>query len=53
MGPLTINTDQMSDSDIDQTIRDSLQSGQEIQIRDNSGKVTVYNNKTELASSQN
>ena len=38
----------MSDSDIYQTIGDSLQSGQEIQIRDNSGKVTFYNNnKTE------
>ena len=38
----------MSDSDIDQTIRDSIQSGQEIQIRDNSGKVTFYNiNKIE------
>ena len=45
MGPLTIDIDQMSDSDIDQTIRDSLQSGQEIQIRDNSGKVTFYNNQ--------
>ena len=43
-GTLTINTDQMSDSDIDQTIKDSIQSGQEIQIRDNSGKVTFYNN---------
>ena len=40
-----MNTDQMSDSDIDQTLRDSLQSGQEIQIRDNSGKVTLYNNQ--------
>ena len=48
MGLLTINTDQMSDSDIDQTIRDSLQSGQEIQTRDNSGKVTFYNNETEI-----
>ena len=49
MGPLTINTDQMSDSDIDQTIKDSPQSGQKIQIRDSSGKVTFYNNiKTEI-----
>ena len=47
-GPLTINTDQKSDSDIDQTIRDSLQSGQEIQIRDNYVKVTFNNNKTEI-----
>ena len=46
-GTLTINTDQMSESDIDQTIRDSTQSGQEIQIKDNSGKVTIYNNKIE------
>ena len=47
-GTLTINTDQMSEFDIDQTIKDSTQSGQEIQIRDNSGKVTFYNNeKTE------
>ena len=47
-GTLTINTDQMSEFDIDQTIEDSTQSGQEIQIRDNSGKVTSYNNeKTE------
>ena len=45
--PITTNTDQMSDSDIDQTIRDSLQSGQEIQIRDNSSKVTFYDHKTE------
>ena len=38
----------MSESDIDQTIKDSTQSGQEIQIRDDSGKVTFYNNeKTE------
>ena len=38
----------MSEFDIDQTIKDSTQSGQEIQIRDNSGKVTFYNNeKTE------
>ena len=35
------------DSDINQTIRHSLQSGQEIQLRDKSGKVTFYNNKTE------
>ena len=47
-GTLTINTDQMSEFDIDQTIKYSTQSGQEIQIRDNSGKVTFYNNeKTE------
>ena len=47
-GALTICTEQMSESDIDQTIKDSLQSGQEIHIRDNSGKVTFYNNeKTE------
>ena len=44
MGTLTINTDQMSDSDKDQTKRDSTQSGQEIQIRDSSGKVTIFNN---------
>ena len=39
--------DQMSDSDIDQLIRHSIQSGQEIQTRDNSCflvKVTFYNN---------
>ena len=47
-GMLTINTNQMSEFDIDQTIKDSTQSGQEIQIRDDSGKVTFYNNeKTE------
>ena len=44
-GTLTIITDKMSEFDIDQTIKDSTQSGQEIQIRDNSGKVTFYNNK--------
>ena len=44
-GTLTINTDQMSESDIDQTIKDSTQSGQEIQIRDNSGKVLFFNNE--------
>ena len=37
----------MSDSDIDQTMRDSIQSGPEIQIRDNSSKVTFYNNNKE------
>ena len=53
-GTLTINTDQMSEFDIDQTIKDSTQSGQEIQIRDNSGKVTFYNNeKTENKTYQN
>ena len=41
-GALTICTEQMSEFDIEQTIKDSLQSGQEIQIRDNSGKVTFY-----------
>ena len=47
-GMLTINTNQMSEFDIDQTIKDSTQAGQEIQIRDDSSKVTFYNNeKTE------
>ena len=44
-GMLTIISNQMSEFDIDQTIKDSTQSGQEIQIRDDSGKVTFYNNK--------
>ena len=35
----------MLEFDIEQTIKDSTQSGQEIQIRDNSGKVTFYNNE--------
>ena len=35
----------MSEFDINQTIKDSTQSGQEIQIRDDSGKVTFYNNE--------
>ena len=49
-GTLTICTDQMSEFDIDQTIKDSIQSGQEIQIRDNSGKVTFYNNEKQKTS---
>ena len=34
----------MSESDIDHKIKDSTQSGQEIQIKDNSGKVPFDNN---------
>ena len=45
MGTLTKNTDQMSESDIDQTIKDSTQSRQGIRIKDNSGKVPFDNNK--------
>ena len=44
-GTLTINTDQMSVSDIDQTVKDSIQSGQEIQIKDDSSKVPFDNYK--------
>ena len=40
LGPLTINADQMSDSDIEQIFNDAQHSGQELQIRDNNGKVT-------------
>ena len=39
LGPLTINADQMSDSDIEQIISDTQQSGQGIHIRDINGKV--------------
>ena len=45
MGTLTINTDQRSESDIDQTIKDSTQSGHEIHIKDNSVKVPIDNYK--------
>ena len=45
MGTLTINTDQVSESDINQTIKVSTQSGQEIQVKDNSGKVPFDYNK--------
>ena len=36
-----INTDQMSDSDIDQMFSDTLYSGQELKIRDKNGRVTL------------
>ena len=49
-GTLTINTDQMSEFDIDQTKEDSTQSGQEIQIRDNSGKVHFTTTKKQKTS---
>ena len=42
LGPLTINADQMSDSDIEQRITDTQQSGQDLHIKDTNGKVT-YN----------
>ena len=44
-GTLTINADQMLESDIDKTIKDSTQSRQDIQIKDKSGKVPFDNNK--------
>ena len=40
LGPLTINADQMLDSDIEQIISDTQQSGQALHIRDNNRKVT-------------
>ena len=42
LGPLTINADQMSNSDIEQLIRDTQQSGQDLHIKDTNGIVT-YN----------
>ena len=39
MGPLTINAEQMSESDIEQIINDTQQSGQELHIKDTIGKV--------------
>ena len=42
LGPLTINADQMSDSDIEQIISNTQRSGQDFHIRDINGKVT-YN----------
>ena len=40
LGTLTANTEQMSESDIEQIIENTQESGQELHIRDNSGKVT-------------
>ena len=42
LGPLTINADQMSDSDMEQKISDTQQSGQELHIKDTKDKV-FYN----------
>ena len=39
MGPLTINAEQMSESDIEQIINDTQHSGQELHIKDTNGKV--------------
>ena len=39
MGPLTINAEQMSESDIKQIINDTQQSGQDLHIKDTDGKV--------------
>ena len=40
LGTLTANTEQMSESDIEQIIEDTQESGQELHIRDHNGKVT-------------
>ena len=40
MGPLTINAEQMSVSDIEQVINDTHQSGQDLHIKDINGKVS-------------
>ena len=40
LGPLTLNTDQISESDIEQIISDTQQSGQDFQMKDKNGKVT-------------
>ena len=40
LGPLTINADDMSDSDIDQAIKDVQYSGHELHITGKNGKVT-------------
>ena len=42
LGPLTINADQISASDIEQTNSDTQQSGQDLHIKDTNGEVT-YN----------
>ena len=42
LGPLTINADQMSDSDFEQIISDTQQSGRDLHIKDTNGKIT-YN----------
>ena len=40
LGTLTANTEQMSESDIEQIIENTQKSGQELNIRDHNGKVT-------------
>ena len=40
LGTLTANAEQMSESDIEQIIEDTQESGQELHIRDHNGKVT-------------
>ena len=42
LGPLTINADPMSDSDFEQIISDTKQSGRDLHIKDTNGKIT-YN----------
>ena len=51
MGPLTINAEQMSESDIDQVINDTQQSGQDLHMKDINGKVfNTIDSDLELAS---
>ena len=50
LGPLTINADKMSDSDIEQIISDTQQSGQDLHTKDTNGKVT-YNTFEEMIES--
>ena len=40
LGTLTANAEQMSESDIEQIIEDTQESGQELHIMDHNGKVT-------------
>ena len=51
MGPLTINAEHMSESDIEQVINDTQQSGQDLHIKDINGKVSnTIDSDLELAS---
>ena len=50
LGPLTINADQMSDSDIEQIVSDKQQSRQDLHIKDTNGKVTYKTFKMKIES---
>ena len=51
VGPLTINTEQISASDIERVINDTQQSGQDLHIKDINGKVSsTIDSDLELAS---